>query len=295
MRIHAEVASALAGGVPVVALETTLFAHGLPSSVVHRVQQDVEAAVREEGAVPAAIAVLEGEIRVGLGPEDWRAVFDRPLDKAGLRDLPGAVAKRRDAATTVASTAYLASRAGIRVFATGGIGGVHRDASRTWDVSGDLTVLSRTPVVVVCSGAKSVLDLPATLEALETLQVTVLGFRVDRFPAFYVADSGLPVPRVESEAEVAAIVRARDALGLASAVVVAQPPPPGAALDPEVHDAALADALRAAEGVRGKEVTPVLLRRLAEATGGAAVEANRHLAVANARLAARIARALVGH
>lgn len=292
MRVHPEVAGALARGQPVVALETTLFAHGLPGSAARQVRDEVELAVRDEGALPAAIAVLGGQARIGLGTDDWDVVFGRRLEKAGLRDLPRVMATRQDAATTVASTAYLAWRAGVRVFATGGIGGVHRDASRSWDVSGDLTVLSRTPIVVVCSGAKSILDLPATLEALETLQIAVLGFRTDRFPAFYVADSGLPVPRVETEAEVATIVRACDALGLESAVVVAQPPPPEGALDPAFHDRVLADALRAAGEVRGKDLTPFLLRYFAEATGGAAVETNRHLVVANARLAARIAREL---
>lgn len=294
MRIHPEVERALRAHRPVVAVETTVFAHGLPPDVARRTWEELREGVRSEGATPAPIAVVRGEVRVGLDEDGWTAVWSGRMEKAGLADLPRLVAVGGSGATTVASTAVLAHRAGIRVFATGGLGGVHREAERTRDVSADLFALARTPVVGVCSGPKSILDVGATLEVLETLGIVVLGFRTDRAPAFYVADSGLPVHRVETEEEVARIRSCGDRLGLEAAVVVFQSPPDP--LDPAVHDRVVRTALDEAEeaGVRGKALTPFLLRRLHEATGGATVAVNRKLLVANARLAARIAQHLAG-
>jgi pseudouridine-5'-phosphate glycosidase len=297
VQLAAEVAAALAAGRPVVALESTLIAHGLPRPDNLRVAAEVEAAVREEGAVPATIALLDGQVRVGLD----RAALERIADgervtKVSLQTLPLCLARGVAGATTVASTAYLAARAGIRVFATGGLGGVHRGAAETRDVSADLPALARSPIVVVCAGVKSILDVPATLEVLETLGVTVVGMGTDRFPGFYLADAGLPVEPVASVAEVAAVWHAQRSLGLSSALVVANPPPADTVLGREEHDRVLASALAeaAAAGVQGRAVTPFLLARLHAATGGRSLEANRALILANARLAARIAVALCG-
>lgn len=292
MRIHPEVQQALEAHRPIVALESTVFVHGLPPEVARRTWEEVSLGIRSEGAIPAPIAVVRGEVRVGLDEDAWADLWTGEVEKAGLADLPRLVSLGRSGATTVASTAVCAYRAGIRVLATGGIGGVHHDAGRTWDVSGDLFALARTPLVVVCTGPKSILDVPATVEVLETFGVIVVGFRTDRMPAFYVADAGVDVPRVGGEEEVARIVRWRDRLGLEAAVVVVQRPP--APLDRAVHDGVLARALDEAQeaGIRGKALTPFLLRRLHEATGGATVEANRKLLHANAQLGARIARSL---
>jgi len=292
VRIHPEVQQALKTRRPVVALESTVFVHGLPLEVARRTWDEVSEVIRSEGAIPAPIAVIRGEVRVGLDEEAWADLWTGGVEKAGLPDLPRLVSSGQSGATTVASTAFLAHRAGIRVFATGGIGGVHRDAERTWDVSGDLFVLARTPLVVVCAGPKSILDVPATWEVLETLGVIVLGFRTDRMPAFYVQDAGVEVSRVEDEEEVARVVGSRDRLGLEAAVVVVHQPP--VTLNRALHDQVLAQALAASQeaGIRGKALTPFLLQRLHEATGGATVEANRTLLVANAHLAARIARSV---
>ena len=294
MRIAAEVAEALAGGRPVVALESTLIAHGLPSprnlDVAHRLQ----AAVRAAGAVPATIAVVDGETRVGLDDDALELVASADdVVKCGVRDLAVVAARGGHGATTVASTAWLAARAGIRVFATGGLGGVHHGARETWDESADLDTLARVGVAVVCSGVKSILDVGATLERLETLGVTVLGYATDRFPGFYVHDSGFPVPwRVDSPEEVAAVLAARPALGTEDrAVVVANPLPVGEQLDPALHDRVVAEGLAAAAtaGVSGKEITPFLLDFLQRETGGASLEANVRLVERNASLAAEIA------
>jgi pseudouridylate synthase len=244
--------------------------------------------------VPATIALVAGEVRVGLDGETLAELAGRDdAVKCGVRDLAPAAARGSHGGTTVAATAQLAHAAGIRVFATGGIGGVHRGARQSWDESADLEVLARAGIVVVCAGVKSILDVGATLERLETLSVTVLGYGTDRFPAFYLSDSGHPAPwRVGSAAEVAAVVRARAELGIeAGAVVVANPLPPGEQLDPALHDRVLSDGLAAAEreGVSGKDVTPFLLEHLARETGGASVEANVRLVLRNARLAAEIA------
>ncbi len=287
-----EVRQALSRGAAVVALETAVLTHGLPRPANAQTYQEMLSAVRAVGAVPAPVAVWEGALRVGLGDEEIQDLGRaRDVAKAGLADLPALAARRGRGGTTVAATLWGARRAGIAVFATGGIGGVHRGWAGTLDVSGDLAALARYGGCVVCSGAKAVLDLPCTLEALETLGVTVVGYRTGRFPAFVCADSGLALRhRVETPDEAAAVVRARDALGLAQAVVVANPPPAGSAVPRERVEAALAGVVSG----RGPEATPRLLRALAEATGGASVAANRALLVDNARLAARIARCLAG-
>jgi pseudouridylate synthase len=292
--VHPEVSGALRAGQGVVALESTLIAHGLPRPANLRVAREAEAAVREAGAVPATIAVVGGEVRVGLDDAALEAIaLTEGVMKAGVRDLAPAVARGADAATTVASTAHLAARAGIAVFATGGLGGVHRGARESWDESADLTTLAQTRIVLVCAGVKSILDVGATLERLETLNVTVLGYRTDAFPGFYLADSGHPVGwRVESPAEVAAVMRARDALGVERrAVVVANPLPAGEQLDPALHDRVLREGLDAAAagGVSGRDVTPFLLDHFHRETGGASLEVNVRLVLRNARLAGEVA------
>ena len=287
-----EVADALAGGRPVVALESTLLAHGLPRPENRQAADDVEAAVRAGGAVPATIAVLDGVPHVGLtAAQVDRVCADPELAKLGVRDLPVAAALGRSGATTVSSTALLAARAGIGVFATGGLGGVHRHASDTFDESADLAALARTSVVVVCAGVKSILDVPATLERLETLSVTIVGYRTLRFPGFYVADSGQPLDwSVSSAAEAAAVFAARRELA-PGAVVVANPLPVDQHLDVELHDRVIADALAAADaaGARGKDVTPFVLGHLHEASGGASLAVNVRLVLRNAELAGQIA------
>jgi pseudouridylate synthase len=292
-----EVAEALAGGRPVVALESAIVTHGLPRPRNLEVARQVEAAVREGGAVPATVAVFAGEARIGIDGEELAALAQRDdVVKCGLRDLAPAAARGAYGGTTVAATAQLAARAGIRVFATGGIGGVHRDARDSWDESADLDVLARTGTVVVCAGVKSILDVGATLERLETLSVTVLGYGTDRFPGFYLTESDFPTPwRVDSAAEVARVVRAAADVGTDDrAVVVANPLPVDEQLDPALHDRVLSEGLIAAEaaGVRGRDVTPFLLDHLARGTGGASLEANVRLVVRNARLAAEIASGL---
>ena len=288
------VAGALASGRAVVALESALIAHGLPRPENLRVAREAEAAVRAAGAVPATLAVVGGEVRVGLDDAALEAIGRGDgVVKAGVRDLAPAVARGLDGATTVAATAHLAARAGIGVLATGGLGGVHRGARETWDESADSTTLAATAITVVCAGAKSILDVGATLERLETLNVTVVGYRTGAFPGFYLADSGHPVPwRVDSPEEVAALMRAHDALGLGGrAIVVANPLPAGEQLDPALHDRALDEGLRAAKARRiaGRDVTPFLLEHLHRATGGASVEVNVRLVLRNAQLAGRIA------
>ena len=234
MRIAPEVAEAVAAGRPVVALESTLISHGLPRPRNLDVAHEVEAAVREGGATPATIAVVAGEARVGLDEDALEAIAGDDVAKCGVRDLAVVAARGGDGATTVASTAWLAARAGISVFATGGLGGVHREARETWDESADLETLGRVGIAVVCSGVKSILDVGATLERLETLGVTVLGYGTDRFPGFYLHDSGFPAPwRVDTPAEVAAVLAARRRLGTDDrAVVVANPLPVEEQLDP---------------------------------------------------------------
>ena len=298
IRIHAELAAALRAGRPAVALETTLIAHGLPRPRNLAVAERIEDVARGEGALPATIAVLDGVAHVGLDHGQLvRVAGDPDVAKLSERDLVVAAAKRIDGATTVAATVTLAHRAGIDVFATGGLGGVHRGASETWDVSADLATLARTPIVVVCAGVKSILDVPATLERLESLGVPVVGYRTDRFAGFYRSDSGQPVPwTVDDVGEVAAIHRARTGLGMRSALVVANPLPESGQLDPELHDRALSSGLAAAraQGVTGRALTPFLLAHFHEVTGGRSLDVNIRLVLGNVTLAARIAAALVG-
>jgi pseudouridylate synthase len=294
MRIAVEVAEALAAGRPVVALESTIITHGLPRPRNLEIARQVEAEVRAGGALPATIAMVAGEARVGLDEDVLAAVAERDdVFKCGVRDLAPLAARGGWGGTTVAATAHLAARAGIRVFATGGLGGVHRGARESWDESADLMTLASTGIVVVCAGVKSILDVGATLERLETLNVTVLGYGTDSFPGFYLTDSGHPVAwRVDSPAEVAAVAGARTELGTDErAVVVANPLPPDEQLDPTLHDRVLADGFAAAEsaGISGKDVTPFLLDFLARETRGQSLEANVRLVIRNAGLAARIA------
>jgi len=289
-RIAEEVRAALAAGRPVVALESTLLAHGLPPGRNQEVAERLERTVRDHGAVPATIAVLDGHPTIGLSPAELARVCDPDagLVKLSRRDLAPAAALRRSGATTVAATAALAASVGIAVFATGGLGGVHRGARDTWDVSADLGVLATTPILVVCSGVKSVLDIGATLELLETASVPVLGYRTDRFPAFYLRESDFDVPwRVETPAEAAAVFVAH-----VGGVVLANPIPVEHELDRALHDQLLADALLAARDVRGKDVTPILLEHFHTASAGASLDANEELVVANTALAADVAAAL---
>lgn len=292
-RLHPEVADALATGRGVVALESTIISHGLPRPDNGPIARRIEDAVRESGAVPATVAVLDGEVRIGLDDEALeRVAADETVVKASIRDLAPVLAGGGGGATTVASTAHLAARAGIEVFATGGLGGVHRGAEESWDESADLIALGTTPMTVVCAGVKSILDVAATLERLETLSVGVVGFGTDAFPGFYIRDSGHPVPwRLDSVEAVADVVRSRRRLGLTQALVVANPVPAEDELDPELHDRTLAAGLEAlaAGGVRGKDVTPFLLGFFHEQTEGRSLEANVALVLNNARLAGRIA------
>ena len=293
MVVHEEVRAALDEGRPVVALESTIIAHGLPRPDNLRVAREIEAVVREHGAVPATIAILGGEVRIGLDDAALDALANGDAAKCGVRDLAPVVAHGGDGATTVAATAHLAERAGIRVFATGGLGGVHRGARDTFDESADLATLARVTICVVCAGVKSILDIPATLERLETLNVTVLGYRTDTFPAFYLTSSGIPVPwRVDSPHQAAAVLTERAMLGAPGAVVVANPL--DEQLDPELHDRVLREGLEAAaaEGVSGRDVTPFLLERFHSETGGESLRANVRLVLRNAALAAEIAAAL---
>jgi pseudouridylate synthase len=290
-----EVADALSTGRPVVALESTLLAHGLPRPDNRTAADDVEAAVRAGGAVPATIAVLDGVPHIGLTADEVdRVCADPGLAKLGVRDLPVAAALGRSGATTVSSTALLAAAAGIAVFATGGLGGVHRQAVDTFDESADLTALSRTSLVVVCAGVKSILDVPATLERLESLSVTVVGYRTTTFPGFYIADSGSTLDWSVADADEAARVFAARRDLAPGAVVVANPLPEDEQLDPTLHDRVIAGALAAAEeaGVRGKQVTPFVLDHLHRASQGATLAVNVRLVLRNAELAGRIAVAL---
>jgi pseudouridylate synthase len=287
-----EVAAAVAAGRPVVALESTLLAHGLPRPHNRAAADDLEAAVRDQGAVPATVAVLDGVPRVGLSPAELDRVCGGGLVKLSVRDLGVAVGLGRDGATTVAATAALAQAVGVPLFATGGLGGVHRGARDSWDVSADLAALAVTGVLVVCSGVKSILDVPATLEVLETGSVPVLGYRTDAFPGFYRRDSGHPVPwRVDTPADAAAVWRAHRALGSPAGMVLAQPVPPGDELDAGLHDRLLDEgmALVARRGISGKDVTPALLEYFHAGSGGASLRTNLALVRANAELAAQVA------
>ncbi|MBI3391883.1 MAG: pseudouridine-5'-phosphate glycosidase [Nitrospirae bacterium] len=290
--VSPQVKDALASGTGVVALESSVIAHGLPAPVNREAALEMEQAVRAAGAVPATIAVIDGSVRVGLSASAIDSLSrGEGIGKAGARDVPFLVATKGTAGTTVSATIRIAALAGIRIVATGGIGGVHRGAENTFDVSADLREISRTSVAVVSSGAKSVLDLPKTLEMLESLGVPVVGFRTGEFPAFYSARSGLHLEqRVQTPIEAAAVVRESHALGLGGPLIV-QPVPEDKGLDPAWLEETIGEALLYAEreGIRGNAVTPFLLRAVAEATGGASIEANRALLVANARTAGEIA------
>jgi len=287
------VRAAVEAGRPVVALESTIISHGLPRPANLAAARSFEEMLTEAGVTPATIAVVDGIPRAGLDDAGLERIsLDESVVKVSSRDLGLAMAGKRTAGTTVAATSVLAARAGIRVFATGGLGGVHRGFAESPDESADLTVLSRTPVTVVSAGVKSILDIPATLERLETLGVAVAGYRTSRFPAFYLSDSGQELDwRLDSPQEVAAVMAARDLLGDESALLIANPLPPDKQLDPAVHDRALSGALAAAEaaGVRGKAVTPFLLDHVRRATGGASVAVNLDVARGNIALAGQIA------
>ena len=289
------VRAALDAGRPVVALESTIISHGLPRPANLAAARSFEELLTEAGVTPATIAVVDGVPRVGLDDAGLeRIALDESVIKVSSRDLGLAMAGKRTAGTTVAATSVLAAKAGIRVFATGGLGGVHRGFAESPDESADLTVLSRTRITVVSAGVKSILDIPATLERLETLGVAVAGYRTDRFPAFYLTDSGQYLDwRLDSPEEIAAVMAARDRLGDESALLIANPLPPDKQLDPALHDRVLADALAAARqaGVRGKEVTPFLLDYVQRATGGTSVGVNLDVARGNIVLAGQIATA----
>ncbi len=295
IRLHPEVAAALDERRGVVALESTIISHGLPTESSAEVARQIEAAVRESGAVPATVAVLDGTVRIGLDDAALdRVATDSGVVKASIRDLGVVLATRTPGATTVASTAYLASSAGIEVFATGGLGGVHRGAQDSWDESADLPALGDVPVTVVCAGVKSILDVPATLERLETLSVAVVGYRTDAFPGFYIRDSGQPVPwRLDDVADIAATMQQRRDLGLRQGLVVANPIDEAEEMDRDLHDRTLASGLRAlaAADVHGKDVTPFLLAHFHEQTHGRSLAANIALVLSNARLAGQIAMA----
>jgi pseudouridine-5'-phosphate glycosidase len=295
MRVHPDVSQALAARQPVVALESTIISHGLPRPDNLRIAREFEAEVRNAGAVPATIAVVDGVPHIGLDDAALDALATREdVDKCGVRDLAVICARGGMGATTVAATAHLAARAGIGVFATGGLGGVHRGARETWDESADLGWLARTEIVVVCAGVKSILDVGATLERLETLNVTLLGYGTNAFPGFYLSDSGFRVPwRVDAPDEVAAIMAARSVVGHQGAIVVANPLEPEEQLDVEQHDRVLAAALEAADAanVTGKDITPFLLDFFHRQTAGASLDVNVRLVRRNAALAARIAAA----
>lgn len=296
LSIAPEVDDALRHGRPVVALESTIVSHGLPRPDNLRVAREIEQAVRQAGAIPATIAVLDGVALIGLDDASLaRIAGDDDVVKVSTRDLAPLVARRGTGATTVAATSHLAARVGIDVFATGGLGGVHRDARSTWDESADLQSLATTVVTVVCAGVKSILDVPATLERLETLGVPVLGYRTNDFPGFYLRDSGHPVPwRVDDPEEVAEVLRARAALGATGGLVLANPLPVGEQVDPALHDRLLRDGLAAAASadVRGKEVTPFLLEHFHRESGGITLDANIRIVLGNAALGAQVAAAL---
>lgn len=283
-----EVEIALKKGGPVVALESTIIAHGLPRPSNLQVAREVEEIVRAEGATPATIALIDGRVRIGLDNRSLVELAERDdITKASSRDLPILIAQGKSAATTVASTAYLAWRAGISTFATGGLGGVHRGASTSFDESADLTQLSKVPITVVCAGVKSILDIPATLERLETLGISLVGYQTDRFPGFYLVDSGYPIEyRLDSSEEIANVMRSRTH---EAALIVAQPT--SHPMDPEKHHRLLTEGMKQAEakGIVGKAVTPFLLEFFHSNSEGESLRVNTEIIKENSRLAAKIA------
>jgi pseudouridylate synthase len=294
LRLSDEVAEAIAAGAPVVALESTIISHGLPRPDNLSTAREIEKTVRAYGAIPATIGVLSGEIHVGLDDAQLtRLASADDVAKLSVRDLPVAAAAGVDGATTVASTSAIAAAAGIRLFATGGLGGVHRDAATTFDESADLVTLGRTRIAVVCAGVKSILDVPATLERLETLSVTVVGYRSRRFPGFFISDSGYELDwSVDSPESAAVMLRALDEQNVGGGgVVIANPLPPDEQLDPQLHDQTLAEglAMLEREGISGNAVTPFLLAHFHSATLGASLAVNVRIILRNAALAAQIA------
>lgn len=293
MHVDDEVRDALATGSPVVALESTIISHGLPRPENLRVAREVEARVRQVGAVPATIAICAGVVHIGLTAALLEQVANRDdVVKVSVRDLATLAARGGYGATTVAATSHLAALAGIEVFATGGLGGVHRHARESWDESADLTTMGSTPVTIVCAGVKSILDVGATLERLETLNIGILGYGTSDFPGFYLRSTGYPVDwSVDSPEQVAEVMDRRRALRIPSSLVVAYPLGEDEQLDPDLHDQVLAEGLRQAEArnVRGKDVTPFLLDHFHRATHGASLVVNERIILRNAELAARIA------
>lgn len=292
--ISPEVQQALAEGKPVVALESTIISHGMPYPKNVETALLVEKTIRDNGAVPATIAIIGGRLKAGLSPEEieYLGKSGRKVAKVSRRDLAAIVARGADGATTVTTTMIIAHMAGIRVFATGGIGGVHRGAETTMDISADLEELANTPVMVVCAGAKSILDLGLTLEYLETKGVPVIGYGTDELPAFYTRRSGFGVDyRVDTPAQLAAMFKAQQELGMKGGMLVTNPIPEQYAMDKEVIDAAIDQAVRESreKGIHGKETTPFLLARVVELTGGDSLESNIQLVLNNAVVASRTA------
>ena len=298
IRVADDVRRALEIGAPVLALESTILTHGLPSPRNLEVGLESEAQVRAAGVTPVTIGVIDGVPVVGLSPAEMEHLCTAgDVVKVSVRDLPIARAKGLDGGTTVAATAWLAHRAGIQVMSTGGLGGVHRGASDTFDESADLGTLAETPITLVSAGVKSILDIGATLERLETLNIPVVGYRTNRYPGFYIADSGFALDyRIETPADAAALAQARNELGLTSAVLVANPVDEAQQLEPEFHDRVLAEALAAASeaGISGHDTTPFLLDYVQRATGGRSLEVNLEVYRGNVALGAEIARAVAG-
>ena len=294
LKLSPEVADALASGKPVVALESTIISHGMPYPQNVETAYACERVCRENGAVPATCAIIGGKLCAGLTAEeiDYLGREGVKVTKASRRDLPLLLAKGMDGATTVAATMIVAHMAGIKVFATGGIGGVHRNGQNTMDVSADLDELSKTPVCVVCAGAKAILDLPRTMEYLETKGVPVIGFGTDELPAFYTAKSGIPLQwRADDPGEIAAAIRAAQGMGYDGGMLVTVPIPAEWSMDADYINGAINEAIREADeqGVAGKEITPFLLARIKDITGGSSLDANIHLVFNNVKTAARIA------
>ncbi len=295
IKFSAEVSQAIAKGLPIVALESTIIAHGLPRPSNLETAREVEAIIRDRGAIPATIALLDGIVLIGCEGNELAAIATRDdISKASSRDLAIIVALKKSAATTVAATAHIAQMAGIQIFATGGLGGVHRGANESFDESADLTALANLDITVVCAGVKSILDVSATLERLETLAITVLGYRTHKFPGFYLTDSGFEIEhRVDSASEIAAIIKARSFVDTSnSALIVANPVLNE--LPRKIHDEILASGLANAtrDGIHGKSVTPYLLEHFHTASNGASLKVNIEIIKSNAALAADIALAL---
>ncbi len=295
LSIHPDVEKALKKGKPVVALESTIISHGLPRPRNYEAAKEFEQILKDQGVVPATIAVINGTPTVGLNEEELSLIANQDIPKASVRDIAILSAKKISGATTVAATAHIAARAGVQVFATGGLGGVHKGAVETFDESADITTLANTPIAVVSAGVKSVLDIAATLERLETLSISVVGYKTKVFPSFWLPESEFTLDwQADSAEEIAKIFKAQRRQSSNSALVVANPVPKDQAWDKQEHDQVLAKAFQAAEqaGVRGKAVTPFLLQYIVEASGGRSLEVNLNLAKNNVRLAGEIARAL---